>query len=43
MLHRITEAARPSRRQFLKTGAIAGAGLVIGLRLPLRAAKAVSS
>ena len=43
MLHRITEAARPSRRQFLKTGAVAGAGLVIGLRLPLRAAKAVSS
>ncbi len=43
MLHRITEAARPSRRQFLKTGAIAGAGLVIGLRLPLRAAKAVSA
>lgn len=42
MLHRITEAARPSRRQFLKTGAVAGAGLVIGLHLPLRAAKSAA-
>ena len=43
MLHRITEAARPSRRQFLKTGAVAGAGLVIGLHLPLRAVKPVAA
>lgn len=43
MLHRITEAARPSRRQFLKTGAVAGAGLVIGLHLPLRAAKSAAT
>ncbi len=43
MLHRITEAARPSRRQFLKTGALAGAGLVIGLHLPLRAAKSAAT
>ncbi len=43
MLHKITETARPSRRQFLQTGALAGAGLVIGLHLPLRAAKSAAA
>jgi len=34
--------AQPSRRQFLQLGAAAGAGLIIGLQLPLRAAKGVT-
>jgi isoquinoline 1-oxidoreductase subunit beta len=34
MLIRKNEVSAPSRRQFLKAGAVAGAGLVIGLHLP---------
>ena len=34
--------AQPSRRQFLQFSAAAGAGLIIGLQLPLRAAKGVT-
>ncbi len=39
MLGRMIQKAQPSRRQFLKAGATAGAGLVIGLNLPLGGTK----
>jgi len=37
-----TPTIEPTRRQFLKTGAAAGAGLVIGLLLPVRGARAAA-
>ena len=43
MLQRPLDMAQPSRRLFLKTSALAGAGLVIGLHLPLRAVKAAAT
>ncbi len=39
MLGRLIERAQPSRRQFLKAGATAGAGLVIGMNLPAAGTK----
>ena len=39
MLGRLTETVQPSRRQFLKAGATAGAGLVIGFTLPVGGTK----
>ena len=39
MMGKLTETYRPSRRGFLKAGATAGAGLVIGLNLPIGATK----
>ena len=43
MLQRPLDMAQPSRRLFLKASALAGAGLVIGLHLPLRAVKAAAT
>ena len=39
MLGKLTNTVRPSRRGFLKAGATAGAGLVIGLNLPVGGTK----
>ena len=39
MLGKFTESVQPSRRQFLKAGAVAGAGLVIGFHVPVKAVK----
>jgi len=38
-----TPTIEPTRRQFLKTGAAAGAGLIIGVHLPTRGARAAAS
>ncbi len=42
MLGNLKHGPRPSRRHFLKASAMAGAGLVIGLHLPARVAKAAT-
>ncbi len=42
MLGNLKHSLQPTRRHFLKASAMAGAGLVIGLQLPTRAAKAAA-
>ena len=39
MLGKLAETPQPSRRQFLKAGAAAGVGLVIGFHVPVKAVK----
>ena len=43
MLGKMKQSMQPTRRHFLKASAMAGAGLVIGLHLPTRAAKAAAA
>lgn len=42
MLGNLKQSMQPTRRHFLKASAMAGAGLVVGLHLPTRAAKAAA-